>query len=324
MKKVLFTGDTLSSETRDLYRNKGFDIVSASYDLTEDEVAKLLQDCDGYILGGDEIASESLLAKSGEKLKAISFFGAGYEKYIDIKYAKEKGITVSNTPGANANSVAEMTVALLLAAVKNIVQNNNATKRAEWDRQKSIDILGKVVGIIGLGTVGTKVAKMLHNGFGCEIRYFGNNKKPEVEKEIGAVFCSLDQLLSESDFVLVHAAYTENTERLLNEERLKSMKNGAILVNTARAEIVDEDALLSVLKEDVLLRAAFDVFFEEPINSEEILGRHPILALGDDKFIITPHMAYYTHDALENMEKMALDNIVAMLSGADCECIVNK
>ena len=78
------------------------------------------------------------------------------------------------------------------------------------------------------------------------------------------------------------------------------------------------------MKEDVLLRAAFDVFFEEPINSEEILGRHPILALGDDKFIITPHMAYYTHDALENMEKMALDNIVAMLSGADCECIVNK
>lgn len=324
MKNILFTGDTLTDEVRVEYNQKGFNIIPASYDLTEDEVAQKLVECDGYILGGDEIASKSLLEKAGDKLKAISFFGAGYEKYVDANFAKQKGILVSNTPGANADSVSEFTVALLLAATKNIIKCNADTKSACWDRPKTSDIRGKTVGIIGMGNIGSRTAKTLSKGFDCEILYTSRTQKQQLEEELGAKYVTLEDLLKASDIIIVHAAFSESTRGLINAQNISLLKKGAILVNTARAEIVEEEALVVALKEGILLRAAFDVFYEEPINSKSIVDGHEILSLGDEKFIITPHMAYYTVDAIQKMEQMALDNICEMLNGEACQYVVNK
>jgi lactate dehydrogenase-like 2-hydroxyacid dehydrogenase len=324
MKRILFTGDTLSQIARDEYKTKGFDIIPASYDLTEDAVAKLLVDCDGYILGGDEIASKSLLEKAGTRLKAISFFGAGYEKYVDAAFAKSRGIQVTNTPGANSGSVAEFTVALLFAAAKNIVKFSNETKTAKWDRPKTHDISGKTIGIIGMGNIGARVAKMLHFGFGCKIVYSGNSAKKDLDVQLASKFVDVDELLKVSDIILVHASLTDATRGLINKKNISLIKDGAVLINTARAEIVDESALVIALQSGKLRRAAFDVFYEEPINDSAIIDKHELLRLEDEKFIITPHVAYYTFDAIQKMEQMALDNIIQMISGNECPCVVNK
>lgn len=323
MKKVLFTGDTLSQEKREYYLSKGVEIIPASYDLTIDQLISALQGCDGYILGGDEILTREVIYKIPETVKAISFFGAGYEKYIDAEAAKERGIMVSNTPGANSHSVAEMTIALLFACMKNLFSVASKTKQGEWTRPKTSDILGKTVGIIGLGNIGKDVARTLNKGLNCKILYSGNTPKKDIDEEIGSKFVSLDELLTLSDIILVHSALNEKTLNLLGKEEFNKMKEGVVLINTARAEIVNEDALYEALVNGKVKIAGFDVFYEEPITGE-VVHRHKLLSLTDEQFIITPHMAYYTYDAINKMEQMAIDNAVEMVIENDCRYIVNR
>lgn len=322
MKKVLFTGDTLTEEKREELKKRGITVIPASYDLSADKVAELLNECDGYILGGDEIADADMLKRAGKKLKAISFFGAGYEKYIDVKTAKELGIKVANTPAANADSVAEFTVALMISVIKDIVNNSIATKCGEWSRPQTFDLSGKTIGIIGMGNIGRRVAKILSCGFGAKIVYTSRKSKFDVESTCDARKVSLEELCKVSDVISIHASLTDETRGLISTEEFARMKDGVVIVNTARVEIIDEIALESAISSGKVAKCAFDGFYEEPVD-ENVVARHPLMKLPNDKFIVTPHMAYYTIDAINKMEKMSLDNICQMLSGLDCPNIVN-
>ena len=322
IKNVLFTGDTLSDEERALWLNKGFNIIPASYDLDESSVAELLLDCDGYILGGDEIASKKLLEKAGDRLKCISFFGAGYEKYVDTNYCSERGIKVTNTPGANSDSVAEFTVALLLSAVKGIPVRNNEVKNGIWNKPKTFDVAGKTIGIIGMGNIGRRVARILHNGFGANIIYTSRTQKPEIDEELSAKFVTLSELLSKSDIISINASYSESTCKMISSAQFSSMKKGVIIVNTARAEFLDKHALEKAINDGIVACCAMDVFYSEPIDNS-LINASNLLKMSDDKFIITPHTAYYTFDALRKMEEMAIENVVAVLDGKNCANIVN-
>ena len=321
MKRVLFTGNTLNEIEQANLKNRGFEIVPASYDLTEDQVADLLQDCDGYILGGDEIVTESMLEKAGNRLKAISFFGAGYEKYIDTQATKKRNILVANTPGANAHSVAEFTVSLMLAATKGIVPNSCMVKKGEWDRPKTFDIAGKTIGIIGMGNIGAKVAKMLHHGFGAKILYYSRRSKLDVEATCDAQKVSLTDLLQKSDIITIHASLTDETRGLIGAKEFDTMKDGVVIVNTARVEILEENALVAALNSGKVSRCAFDGFYEEPIDLE-VVNRHKLLRMDDKKMIVTPHMAYYTSDAISKMESMAIENVLTMLTSGTCDYLV--
>ena len=323
MKKVLFTGDTLTDEARASLKERGYEFIPAPYDLPASEVAARLKECDGYILGGDEIANAEMLERAGDKLKAISFFGAGYEKYIDVSAATKKGIVVANTPAANADSVAEFTVALIMAAVKDIPQNNQAIKAGNWSRPMTFDLKGKTIGIIGLGNVGERVTKILSAGFGAKIIYTSRSSKPNIENAYLAKMVSLDELLRSSDIITIHASLNDETRGLIGEHEFATMKSNAIIIDTARVEIIDERALVKALKEGKIAKCAFDGFYEEPVDAD-VVARHELLSLGEDKFIVTPHMAYYTSDAINKMEQMAVDNIIQILSGLPCANVVGK
>jgi len=321
MKKVLFTGNTLNDAEMLELKNKGIEIVPASYDLSEDQVAELLMDCDGYILGGDEIVTEQMLQKSGSKLKAISFFGAGYEKYIDTTATSKRGIMVANTPGANAHSVAEFTVALMLAAAKQLVSNANMVKKGGWDRPRTFDLTGKTIGIIGMGNIGSIVAKILYHGFGAKIIYTSRRSKLSVEDTCNAKKVSLEELLAQSDIISIHASLNDETRGMIGAKEMELMKDGVIIVNSARVEIIDESALVAALNSGKVARCAFDGFYKEPIE-QSVVDSHELLTMPDEKIIVTPHMAYYTFDAIKNMQNMAIDNIFEMLFSGTCKNIV--
>lgn len=321
MKRVLFTGNTLTENEQAALKSRGFEIVPASYDLTEDQVANLLRDCDGYILGGDEIVTESMLEKAGDRVKAISFFGAGYEKYIDVQATSKRNILVANTPGANAHSVAEFTVAMLLAATKGIVPNSRLVKNGNWDRPKTFDLSGKTVGIIGMGNIGGKVAKMLQHGFGAKILYYSRKSKLDVEATCDAQKVSLEKLLEKSDIITIHASLTDETRGLIGKNEFAKMKDGVVIVNTARVEILKEEELVEALSSGKISTCAFDGFYEEPIDAE-IVQRHELLRMDDRKIIVTPHMAYYTSDAIAKMEQMAIENVLTMLTTGTCDYLV--
>lgn len=322
MKKILFTGDTLDAGKRSELYAKGYEIISAPCDLDSDKVAEILTDCEGYILGGDEIANAQLLNNAGNKLKAISFFGAGYEKYIDVEAASKKGIMVANTPAANADSVAEFTVALMLSSIKDIPHNNSLVKNGEWPKPMTFDLRGKTVGIVGMGNIGSRVARILKNGFGANILYTSRHSKFDIESALGATKVSLSDLLRKSDIITIHASLTEETRSLIGEKEFKLMKDGVVIINTARVEIIDEMALLNNIASGKVKKCAFDGFYEEPV-SQETIKKHKLLSTDDSALIVTPHMAYYTRDAIAKMEKMALENIMQMLSGQKCEHLIN-
>jgi lactate dehydrogenase-like 2-hydroxyacid dehydrogenase len=312
MKNILFTACTFSAEQIDRLENQGFHIVPEKGNLSENELAEAIKNMDGYIQGGDEIVTEKII-NSANKLKVISFLGAGYENYIDIKSALNKGIIVTYTPGANATSVAEFSVALLLDAVKKISFQNSESKKGIWNKQKVTNLQNKTVGIIGMGSVGSLVATILHCGFGMKIIYYNRSAKTELEHQLHAQQVELNDLLIASDIISIHIPLSEDTKYLINQNELNKCKKDAILINTARADIVNGFALFNALTIGKISCAAFDVYYQEPLPSPD-KDVYKLLSLPDNKFIITPHSAFNSHDAVRAMESMVLESIFDVFS----------
>lgn len=297
MYRILFTANTFTDEKILELKNKGFEIIPQRGDLSEGELIEALKGVDAYIAGGDEIATKKVI-KSTSNLKIIAFLGAGYERYIDVKAATEKGIVVTSTPRANAHTVAEHTIALILDAVKQITSLNNDTKEGGWNKHKTWNLKGKTLGIVGMGAIGSDVAGILHNGFGMSILYFNRSSKPEIERELGARKVELSELFEKSDVVSLHISYSDETINLIGEKELNLMKPDSVLINASRAEIVNAKALYQALVTNKLTTAAFDVYYKEPVPKPEE-DEYKLLSLSDNKFIITPHTAYNSVDAIK-------------------------
>lgn len=318
---MLFTANTFSKEIIEELKAKGIEIIPQRGDLSESELIDALKDVDAYIAGGDEIATQKVI-NSTNKLKIITFLGAGYERYIDVKAARAKNIVVTNTPAANAHTVAEHSVALILDAVKQITALNNETKKGGWNKRVTWNLKDKVLGIVGMGAIGSIVARILHNGFGMKVVYFSRTSKPEIEQELKAQKLPLIELFKKSDVVSLHISYSEKTIGLVGEKELNSMKANSILVNASRAEIVKPQALYQALIANKLATAAFDVYYKEPVPKPEE-DEYKLLTLPDNKFIVTPHTAYNSSDAVQAMEEMVLRSITDFFAGREVSYRVN-
>jgi D-3-phosphoglycerate dehydrogenase len=252
------------------------------------------------------IFSAEVLAQC-PKLRLISIWGTGTDNF-DLTAAAARGVAVTNTPGANAISVAEHTIALLLAITKRIVPADQSTRQGEWSRSLVIQLRRKRLGVIGTGLIGREVAAMA-KGLGMEVVAWTFHPDQTLAASVGFRYVELEELLSTSDVVSPHLRATPNTRHFLSRKRLELMKPTAFLVNTARGALVDEAALADLLRDGKLAGAAMDVFETEPIPAG-----HPFTGLRNT--VITPHSAGMTPEVIETGLAMVVDNIENFLKGS--------
>ena len=256
------------------------------------------------------------LIETAERLKLIGVLRGGVEN-IDVETATKRNIAVFNTPGRNARAVAECAVGLMLSEVRNIARSHATLKQGIWTRDfpnkdEIPELYGRTVGLVGFGAIGRLVAKFL-DAFGANIIVYDPFFKKDGEN---VVQVELETLMKQSDIISIHARYLQETHHLINRELLLMMKPTAFLVNTARSGLVDEKALLEVLKARKIMGAALDVFDEEPLHKDS-----PFLTL--DNVTITPHLAGSTIDAFRNSPKLFATHLINCLRGEKRLPVIN-
>jgi phosphoglycerate dehydrogenase-like enzyme len=320
MLKILFTNNSFNQTEIKKLADNNIQIIPADENLSEDQLIEALKDCDGYVIGGTDRATKRVIESAN--LKIIVFYGAGYQDYIDMESANAKSIIAANTPKANAYTVAEHTVAMILEGVKNITWLNNTTKQGNWFRKRAWNLQSKTLGIIGLGTIGTHVATIMKNAFNMNILYVNRSPRPNEETQLNAKKVSLEELLKTADIVSIHASLNDESNNMIDRELLSLMQKHAILVNVSRAKIVNSTALKEALEQEQIAKAVFDAYYEEPAPTKDN-DKYGLLSLGDDKFVITPHTAYNTKEAFDNMNDMVIENLIAFSKGEPVPYTVN-
>jgi len=240
------------------------------------------------------------------KLRLISIWGTGTDN-VDLKAAAACGISVTNTPGANAIAVAEHTVALMLAVVKQLAPADQAIRQGDWPRNLVPQLRGKRLGTIGTGLIGREVAAM-GKGLGLDVVAWTFHPDSSLAARLGFRYIELEELLRTSDVISLHLRATPDTHHFLDRARLAHVRPGAILVNTARGSLVDEAALVECLREKKLVGAGLDVFETEPLPSG-----HPLTTLPN--VLLTPHTAGMTPEVIQIGLAMAVENIENFLKG---------
>ena len=255
-------------------------------------------------------------------LKLIITRSSGYD-HIDVEYAKQKGIQVAYIPGYGNNTVAEYTFALILALARKFKPMIERTTQGILSREglMGIDIMGKTIGIVGTGRIGSHVAKIAY-GFGMKILAYDRSKNKELVENYGVEYVGLEELLSRSDIVTVHLPYNKATHYLINRFNIKLMKMDAMLINTSRGEVVELDAIIEALKEGRLAGGVgLDTIEAEITVEEELIKKTGLTAfklkkaaeaqylLNQENVIVSPHLAYYTKDASERILDMTVDNL---------------
>jgi len=259
----------------------------------------------GYRVG------EEILRKA-PKLKVVARFGVGYDD-CDVDALTRHKVYLVYTPGVLSDAVADMTIALILACNRKIVQADRYVREG-WAKgapgypEYGVDLKGKTIGIIGLGRIGYEVAKRCARGFDMKVIYYDIRRNEKAEKELGAKRKSLEEVMRMSDFVSIHLPLTPQTNRLIREEHLRMMKKTAYLINTARGAIIDQKALTKVLSENVIAGAGLDVFEKEPVPLDEELLRLK-------NVVLTPHIASLTKEARRAMALCNAKSITAVLKG---------
>lgn len=251
------------------------------------------------------------LLDAAPDLVVVSNMATGFDN-VDLATATERAVLVTRTPGVLAETVADFTFALLLAAARRIAEADRYVRTGRWRTWGPSVLLGRDVhgatlGIVGLGGVGTEVAKRAR-GFGMEVLYFSRTRKPALERRYRLTYAPLDELLRRSDFVSLHAALTPETRGLIGRRELSLMKETAILVNTGRGPLVDQTVLAQALASGQIAGAALDVTDPEPIAADD-----PLLTL--ENVVITPHIASASVGTRSRMAEMAVDNLLTALAG---------
>src|SRR3972149_446959 len=300
----------------------GHEVVISDVDrpLTEEELVEKVKGADAILSLLTDRIDADLMDVAGPQLKIISNYAVGYDN-IDIKAATDRGIVVANTPSDEVNeAVAEHTWALILALARRIVEADESVRKGGykgWEPQIfiGVNLIGKTLGVIGLGRIGSMVARRA-KGYNMTVLYNKHEPDSEAEKELGVTFASLDELLAKSDFVSLHVPLTDETRHMINKETLAKMKKGSFLVNTARGPVIDERDLGEALKSGQLSGAALDVYDNEPDIDPEFLVM--------PNTITTPHIASATWEARNKMGEMAAAAILDALEGKKPANIVNE
>ena len=271
---------------------------------TGKEFSEKTIDADGVIVGVETVDKEYI--DSHPKLKAVVKFGVGVDN-IDVEYCKQKGIFVGRTVGSNARSVAETAISFILADSKNLYDSILDTKANEWTKQTGYEIENKVIGIVGFGAIGKKVAEMAF-GLGMKVlAYDPYSIDNEFVKKYDVEIVHFEEILKRSDFVSLHMPLTKETTDFITLSQLKEMKQSAVLINTARGGIVNEADLYNALSENIIRAAYFDVLSSEPPKKDEALLKLP-------NFYLTPHIASRSNEAEKNTADISTRIIIDALN----------
>ncbi|MEM3833540.1 MAG: glyoxylate reductase [Thermoprotei archaeon] len=264
------------------------------------------------------------LLQSAKQLRIIAQYAVGFDN-IDVECATKLGIYVTNTPGVLTESTAELTWALILAVTRRIVEADNFVRWGEWERLKTgwhpkmmlgIELRGKVLGIIGLGRIGGRVAE-IGKAFGMKVIYYDIVKNEELERKLGLEYKNLEELLKISDVISIHIPLSKETYHLINENKLRLMKKSAFLINTSRGSVVDSESLVKALKEGWIAGAGLDVFENEPLPSNNLLTAFK-------NVVLVPHIGSATYEARHAMAELVAENLITFYEKKVPPTLVNK
>lgn len=285
--------------------------------LTREELLAGVRRCDALLcLLTDRIDAEVMDANPG--LRVISNYAVGYNN-IDVDAATRRRIPVTNTPGVLTETTADMAWALMMAVARRVVEGDRWMRSGTWPGWGPLqllgqDIYGKVLGIVGFGRIGQAAARRAR-GFQMQVIYYSRQRKPDAERELGAVYRPLDQLLQEADYVQLHVPLTPETHHLIGERELNLMKPTAYLINTSRGPVIDEQALVRALAAGRIAGAGLDVYEEEPKMAPGLAEL--------DNVVLAPHLGSATRETRGRMAAMAAANLIAVLEGRRPPHLVN-
>jgi gluconate 2-dehydrogenase len=263
------------------------------------------------ILGASLKMNKELLDHA-PNLKIVSNISVGYDN-LDLEELKKRNIIATNTPGVLVDTTADTIFGLLLATARRMPELDSYVKSGNWNGTKDEDLFGvdvhhKVLGIIGMGSIGSAIAKRAYLGFDMKILYHNRSRNEQVEHEYQAQYCDLDDLLSESDFVCIMTPHTPETEKMIGEREFHLMKKTSIFINGSRGKNIDEEALIKALQNQWIWGAGLDVYETEPINKD-----NPLLSLTN--VVTLPHIGSATKETREKMAMLAAENLAKGLAG---------
>lgn len=313
MSPRILVSDPIADDGVELLRQQGAQ-VDIRTGLSPEELKAIVGDYDALIVRSETKVTREIIA-AASRLQVIGRAGVGVDN-IDIDAATEKGIVVVNAPTGNITSAAEHAIALMLALARHIPEADATLRSGKWERKRfmGLEVRGKTLGIIGLGQVGSEVARRA-KGLEMRVIAFDPFVPEERARMLGVELVSKERLLRESDFVTIHTTLTEGTRKLLGEAELRAMKPTARLINTARGGIVDEVALEKALREGWIAGAALDVFEKEPV------AQHPLFQMA--KVVVTPHLGASTAEAQGRVAVDVAEQVMAVLNGQPARYAVN-
>lgn len=312
---TVFVTREIPTKGIELLKNQGYEVDISSKEgvLTREELLTALKakPYDAVLsLLTDKVDKEIFEAVPTAKIFAN--YAVGFDNF-NLADAKEKGVIITNTPGVLTDTVAEFAMALIFATAKKLVEADDfvrAGQYAGWAPMLFLgtELKGKTLGIVGTGRIGSRVVHHAVRGFDMKVAYYDVARNEELEKEYGAVFCpTVDEVMKIADAVSIHVPLLDSTRHLINAERLALMKPTAVLVNTSRGPVVDENALVTALKDDQIRGAGLDVFEFEPKLAEGLKDLPNV--------VLTPHIASATEEARRAMSEIAAKNIIEVLEG---------
>ena len=277
-----------------------------------DELLEAARGATGVLSNVTEKIDAEFMDAAGIGLKVVANMAVGYDN-VDVEAAKERGIAVTNTPGVLDETTADTAFMLLLAAARRLGESERTLRAGNWEWWGpklfvGVDVWGKKLGIVGMGRIGQAVARR-GKGFGMEILYHNRSRKEDAEEELDARYVKLYELLQTADFVSIHTPLTDETQHLIGADELDKMKPTAVLVNTSRGPVVDEEALADALADQRIFAAGLDVYENEP-------QVHPNL-LQLENAVLAPHIGSGSEETRDRMAVLAAENIVAVLSGEE-------
>lgn len=289
--KVLIS-DSLSKEAVDILQKEKDFKVDVNTKLTPEDLKKVIKDYDALLVRSATKVTKDII-NAADKLKIVGRAGVGLDN-VDVDAASKKGVVVVNTPGGNTISTAEHTFSMIMALSRNIPQADLSMRKGEWERKKfmGVELYGKTLGIVGLGRIGTEVAKRALS-FEMKVLAYDPYLSAEKAKELGIEPADLNTLLSQSDYITVHTPLTDDTRHMISEKEFEMMRKGVRVANCARGGIIDEEALARAMESGKVAGAAFDVYEEEPPKNSKLLK--------SEKTVLTPHLGASTEEAQVNV-----------------------
>ena len=305
-RKIPEPGPSILKKHFQINMNPGVDV------LKKETLFENVRDVDALLcMLGDNIDAKVMDA-AGPNLKVISCYSVGYD-HVDIYETAKRKIIVTNTPNVLANATADLTFSLILTAARNIVNADRHVRNGNWkfgwtpDLFLGYDVHGSTLGIIGLGEIGTLVAKRAR-GFNMQVIYYSKTRKRQMESELDITFVPLEELLRRSDFVSIHVSLNKDSFHMIDESKIKLMKKTAFIIKTSRGKVINEHHLINALRNKVIGGAGLDVYESEPISRSSPLTQLP-------QTVLLPHIGSATFMTRSKMAEVAANNIVNFFNG---------